>query len=273
MRKRLFLFLLLSLLLILPTAAADSNERVYDDASLFTVEEAQQLREQIARVRESTGLDFAVVTTNDAGGHTAKYYADEFYDSHGFGAGEQNSGAVFLIDMDNREAYISTDGYAIELYEDHIEDMLDDIFEYLPDGYYYESAAAFLDSAERYALGGVRGADGFMERYDPVTDTMVVFHGYQPVEILIAVIVPLAAAGAVFLAVYLVYNRKEKTVPYPFRQQSRLQLTRSDDQFINRTLVTRHIDTSSHSGGRSSGGGSGGRSGGGGGHGGGGRSF
>ena len=54
---------------------------------------------------------------------------DDFYDEHDFGIGSRRSGALLLIDMDNREAYISTKGYAITLYSDaRIEAMLDDTF-------------------------------------------------------------------------------------------------------------------------------------------------
>lgn len=263
------LALLLSVLLILPVSAGEAA-RVFDQAGLFTSEEASLLEQKITVLKESSGLDFAIVTTDDAEGKTAGSYADDFYDNHGFGVGENKSGAVFLIDMDNREAYISTNGYAVAVYEDYIEDMLDDIFEYLPDADYYHAAAAFLDSADRYARSGIRGENGFLERYDPVTDSMETFHYFHPVEILISIFVPLAAAGGVFLGICLFYGRKEKSVPYPFRQQSRLTLTQANDRFIRRSVVTRKIDTSSHGSGGSHGSRGGGRSGG---HGGGGRRF
>ena len=249
--KRLFVLLCSVGLVLLSCCivfAADTDQRVFDDAMLFSAEEVQTLTARIAKITEATGLDFAVVTTDDAGGKTAQDYADDFYDSHGFGAGSQNSGALLLIDMDNREAYISTVGYAISLYTDRrIEAMLDDIFAYLPDGAYYQSATAFLDSAEKYALQGT--PDGTPERYDPDTDSLVVYHGYSAGEIVLAIVIPLAAAGAVFLTVFLIYNRDKQTVSYPFRQQSQVSLTRSEDVCINKTLPSRVIQTNSGSSG------------------------
>lgn len=257
-RKRKVLFALLCSVGLLwlnccTAFAADTDRRVFDDARLFSVEEVQSLTARIAEISESTGLDFAIVTTDDADGKTAQDYADDFYDSHDFGAGTQRSGALMLIDMDNREVYISTAGYAISLYTDRrIEAMLDDVFVYLPDGAYYQSAVAFLDSAEKYALQGTPNRPS--ERYDPATDSLVVYHGYSAGEIALAIVVPLAGAVAIFLAVVLNYNQDKKILAYPFRHQSRVSLTRSEDMFINKTLTSRPIEINSGGTSRSGGG-------------------
>lgn len=234
------------------TAGAQDMQRVFDGAALFADQEVQTLEEQIASVRAETNLDFVIVTTEDTGGRSARDYADDFYDEGGFGQGADRSGALLLIDMDNREAYISTTGDAIDLYTDQrIERMLDDVFLYLPDGAYYDAAAAFLTSARNFAAEGP--VSGSYRQDTDAEDSL----GWEewPVASRVAIflVVSLVVAGGFFGGVCLKYSRKGKTQPYPFREQSRVHLIRKEDRFINTTMRTRHIDThSSGSGGVSS---------------------
>lgn len=244
-------------LLCMPASAAE--QRVFDQAGLLEAGEISELESTISDMRQKWKLDFVVVTTDDAQGKTAQAYADDYYDDNGFGEGADKSGALFLIDMDNREAYISTTGSAIQLYTDaRIERMLDAVFEYLPDGDYYQSAAAFLQAADRYAGQGVPVAgdanDPDYEGGAPAGDQEP--EGLTVSYILVAVFLSLLAGGAVFLVVFFRYNRKGKTVPYPFRQQSGMQMLRSEDVYLGTTTKQRHIDTSNHSGGHGGGGGS-----------------
>ena len=85
-----------------------AEDRVFDDAKLFSTDEITQLNDKIAALISELNQDFVIVTTNDAQGATAQEYADDYYDEHGFGIGANKTGVLFLIDMDNREVYIST---------------------------------------------------------------------------------------------------------------------------------------------------------------------
>ena len=69
----------------------------------------------------------------------------------GFGTGSDQSGILFLIDMDNRELYISTNGQMIRYMTDsRINDVLDDVYNYAADADYYGAAAAWRrPAAER----------------------------------------------------------------------------------------------------------------------------
>lgn len=149
------LAVLLALAVFAPSfcfAQDENGQRVYDDAALFTQDQAALLQEEILQFRADYDLDLAVVTTSDAKGKTAKEYADDYYDDNGFGVGEDYSGALFLIDMDNREAYISTCGSAIDLLTDaRIDAVLDDAYEGLSGQDYFASAQAFLAGVTEYA--------------------------------------------------------------------------------------------------------------------------
>ena len=108
-----------------PIWAAEGT-RVFDEAGLFSAEEVQELETRIDEVRDSQDADLAVLTVEDAQGESAESYADDFYDTHGLGVGDDASGILLSIDMDNREIYVSTTGYAMKVLTDaRVEKVLD----------------------------------------------------------------------------------------------------------------------------------------------------
>lgn len=44
-----------------------------------------------------------IVTVDSLNGKTVEEYADDYYDDNGYGYGENNSGILFLVAMDDRE--------------------------------------------------------------------------------------------------------------------------------------------------------------------------
>ena len=95
----------------------ESYADVYDMADLFTDEEEKQLSEQ-AQVLSDTMKMEAVIVTTEENSDSAQVFADGFYMEGGFGTGSDHSGILFLIDMDNRELYISTNGQMIRYMTD-----------------------------------------------------------------------------------------------------------------------------------------------------------
>ncbi len=135
-----------------PDAAKNSiTPKVYDEAGLFKPEELLELEARAQELREALKLDLVIVTTKDSQGKTPKEYAHDFYDNGGFGYGHDSAGALLLIDMENREVYISTTGVAYYLLNsERIEKILDKIYIYLSEENYAEAAIAFLNEVERY---------------------------------------------------------------------------------------------------------------------------
>lgn len=106
------------------------NVRVFDQADLFLEEEEKELQQAIDALREKMDMDAAVVTAEENPG-SAQAYADDFYEAHGFGTGSGRDGALLLIDMDNRELCISTEGKMVRyLTDSRIEAVLDDMYGY-----------------------------------------------------------------------------------------------------------------------------------------------
>ena len=78
-------FLVMSLIMAGFQTVLAAEDRVFDDAKLFSTDEITQLNDKIAALISELNQDFVIVTTNDAQGATAQEYADDYYDEHGFG--------------------------------------------------------------------------------------------------------------------------------------------------------------------------------------------
>ena len=104
-----FISSLVLLLSFVTIVSADINF-VVDDANLLSSEEEQQLREDLASFKEQYNMDAVIVTSNDLGGKSQMDYADDYFDYNGYGVGEDKSGLLLLIDMDDRKVWISTSG-------------------------------------------------------------------------------------------------------------------------------------------------------------------
>ena len=137
----------------LSTPKVDASEKVYDFANLFTDEEELQLYNNINKYIKRFNMDMVIVTIDYNDKLNARDYADDFYDYNNFGIGTDYDGILFLIDMDNREMWISTTGKAIQKYNDErIDEILDDTYNYISDDKYYKCANAFIDSASSLNL-------------------------------------------------------------------------------------------------------------------------
>jgi len=156
--RRIFsMILLISILFSVALNVRADKVLVYDGANLFTEEERLTLEKEANNLSNEYNMDIVIVTTNDAEGKTSREYADDFFDYSGFGVGEDRDGILFLIDMDNREVYISTSGIAIRYLTDYrIEKILDKVFdEGLLDGDYFGATMAFINGARTYLEAGI----------------------------------------------------------------------------------------------------------------------
>ncbi|MBQ8669994.1 MAG: TPM domain-containing protein, partial [Oscillospiraceae bacterium] len=112
MKKRLLsiLFCLLTLVGLCSVTALAADQRVFDYSDVISAPDEALLEATIEALREETKLDWVILTVDDAGGRSSRQVADQFYLENGFGVGSDYSGALFLIDFDNGEIYISTCG-------------------------------------------------------------------------------------------------------------------------------------------------------------------
>ena len=151
MIKRLLLLLACLCLLAVP-ALGESGYPVYidDEADLLTASEETQLREAMAPL---TAYGAAAFVSTRRSGNT-DLLAESYFDSR-ISPSTAYSGAVFMIDMANREIYIFTRG-AIEkaVGRAGAYAITDNIYRYASAGNYYQCAASAFEQVLTLTEGG-----------------------------------------------------------------------------------------------------------------------
>lgn len=154
---RLFLPVLLMVLLVLGTCPLwAAPPKVNDQAGLFTAAEITAIESSAAQLTEKLSMDVVVVTTKDTKGKSSQAYADDFYDQNGYGIGSEADGVLLLINMQDREVYISTCGQTIRyLTDDRINSILDVIYADLGEGKYAKAVNSFMTELDFYVGLGI----------------------------------------------------------------------------------------------------------------------
>lgn len=229
--------------------------RVFDYANLFRQEEAERLQKEAVRLREELKAEFIVLTIEDAKGLTAKENADEFYVSQGFGQSFDESGAVVLLDMDNREIYLGTYGIMIRVITDQrLETVLNAAWPDAADGDYASAALVMLGECERYVHQGIVAGQ---YNYNQETGRIEVYHTIRWYEACVAAAVSALIAGMVCLGVcrrYRMQGRDKREDRLAYQDSNYVQIQPSSDQLLHTAVHHTVIPRNHHSSGRSSGG-------------------
>lgn len=213
MKKKGFVLLMMVFLLLSVLPASAAEQRVFDNADLLTAEEEQNLQQFCEDAKEEYDIDFAYLTTKDTEGLSTREYGAQFYIEQNLGVGEDYSGAIFVLDMGEREGQLVTCGEAMEMITDADADAIwDEISGYFSDGDYYGGMEQlWWDVDSLCADYQTYGAEG-----RPKSDA---FFSESPVSSGggIAMIVLLAAAfSAVIAGVSVMSMRKACKNVHPF---------------------------------------------------------
>ena len=261
MMKRITRVLAVLLLLALPLMAA-AQERVYDNAQVFSTSEEQQITDAVDAFIAETGMDYAVVTIDqDIGSQTHHEVAREYYFRLGLGAGDDASGALYYLNFNsaNRYEYLYTNGKMIDyMTDERIESALDQSNPKLQQGLYAQGALAMIAAVQSYVKQGIPEGQ---YRYDSETGERLTsfYKVVTPTEALIGGGVCLLIGLAFVLVVRSRYKLKGSTYHYDYAANSDLTMTESDDQYLRTTVTrTRRAQSSGGGGGRGFGGGGGG---------------
>lgn len=241
---------------ILSTPAVDASEKIYDFADLFTIDEEEALYSEITNYINTYDMDLAIVTIDDNNKGSQAVYADDFYDYNDFGISSTRDGLLFLIDMEYRQIYISTTGYAIQMYNDYrIEQVLDAVYMYMTDTDYYEGTANFINEISEYAE---KGLPSKLDNEDSLGDSAF-----------IAIICSLIITSiTMFILIRKNKLVRKATTAREYLNKESVIINNLGDVFIGTNTVKHRIQHESSSGGSSTHSGSSGSS-----HGGGGRGF
>ena len=264
MKKRLLsiLFCLLTLVGLCSVTALAADQRVFDYSDVISAPDEALLEATIEALREETKLDWVILTVDDAGGRSSRQVADQFYLENGFGVGSDYSGALFLIDFDNGEIYISTCGKGIDYITDsRREAIFDQCFDEVVDGNYISAALTFLEEGEAYVEAGVPQDHYYV---DEETGEVTQYRGgLSPFSVVLFAVVSAVIALIFRFGVTRGYSIKGNSYVYPFASKSNIALLNKNDVFQNKFVSTRRIPRSNTNGGGgfsgSSGGGGGSR--------------
>lgn len=232
--------------------------RVNDLANLLSLDQIEELEKKLTILSETYQMEVVIVTTNDAEGKTSRDYADDFYDTHGYGYGDNWDGVLFLIDMDNRQLWISTCGLGARYINDvRINNLLDVIAPYLTTANYYEGCNAFVDGTENYFKAGIP-SNGYLdfENKEPFTNS----YGHKLTAknyLVCAGVALLAALIVASIARFVIsyrYKHPHHTVPATLPDQLSVNYTEKQDLFISTHTTRTKIETSSSNGSGGSGG-------------------
>ena len=210
------------------TPKVDPNEKIYDYADLLSDSEENDLYNIILDYIEKTNLDMAIVTISENNKSSAMNYADDFYDYNNFGVGDSHDGILFLIDMDNRIMWISTTGTAIQLYDSHIDSILDDCSPFIKSSNYFECANQFIKSSRKTYINSKRA-------YWILGFTFIT---------IVSLLIP-----TIFCMIHKMIHRPVKlaTNADPYLDRMSIKMTKSSDTFIrsHTSRTAKNTDSSS----------------------------
>lgn len=217
---------------------------VFDDADLFSASEEEQIIDELLEFSDLTDYSLAVATTDDAQGKSSMVYADDYLDELIDNNGWQESSMLILIDMDNREIYVSTAGDCVSWYDSSlVDDIINNGYDDLSNGFYASAVISMIDYATLINPSDYDSDNNYVDYYEYEYEYD---YGYssEPVSesnnFLIYALIGLAAGG---ISVFLVMNSYKNFGKGDEFSSSdiKLDLTASNDTVISRNVVTTKI--------------------------------
>lgn len=243
MRKYSILFLL-CILLILPVSAA-AQSYVFDEAGLFTAEEAQDLNDWAQEISEYHNFGVYIHTVQDFtdGGYTDVFqYAKDFYISNNLGKGSGKDGAMLMLSMADHDYQLLFNGYVSDMA--FTETGRDDMERHFLDGFRRGDFAggfkAYLSDCDScltaYEAGTPIGsgtdhsATGYIPYYEEEPQP-------RSFNLLVSLIPGLIAAAITGIALSVpMRSAKEKRDAAGYTEGS-VHLTRRQDLFLHRSVM------------------------------------
>lgn len=242
------LCLILSLFFVSPIFANGEEFKVFDDANLFYEDEIIKLNEEANIISKNYDMDIIIVTTEDANGKTPREYGDDYFDYNGFGQGEDLDGILFLIDMDNREIYISTSGIGFRyLTDQRLDSIIEDVFDSgLGDGDYFGGAMGFLSSTKRYLESGIPSDQYSQDESAKEENSLTLLEG------IISLLSGGILSGGFLFRTKSKYKMKNPVKPLTFRDNSIVNIGSQQDKLLD-TITSHRIipKTSNNNSGKS----------------------
>lgn len=146
----------------LPANATETHPpRCVDEADILSDDEEMQLSLKLDEISENHQMDVVVVVEDSLDGEEIKYHAADYFDYNGYGIGDDFSGIMLMVSMDEREWFILTTGKGIDTFTDStLEYMEEDILTYLSSGDYVGAFSEFAEKCDAKLAAANDDADG-----------------------------------------------------------------------------------------------------------------
>lgn len=244
---------------VLPVMATSRGARIVDDASLLSESELMSIAKALDEISDRQQFDVVINTTYGTNGQYIRDYADDFFDYNGYGYGSSFDGCVLVVDMSERNWWISTCGYGITALTDAGIDYIGEQIENdLSNGYYYDAFETYAELCDDFVTKAKSGS--------PYDSGNLPKEGYNW---FFGIVFSLIAGFVIALIVTLVMKSKLKSVrrqpaAKDYLVPGSMNVTVSRDMFLYRNVTKRArpkessgSSTHSSSSGRSHGGGGG----------------
>lgn len=247
--KRIWILILL-LCCVIPVSA--TTPLVNDHADLLTDSQEEELTRQLEDMQSLYGIDVVVLTETSLDGSSPMRYADDYYDNNGYA----DDGVLLLVDMGQRQWWISTCGSCISSV--NVNAVGDRLVPYLKDGAYYDGFSVFADSVKTAIVNTDYDSPGI--RTEEISYGKPWYTGLGKC-LVIGIVV-----GGITVAAMAVGMRsvKPKHSASDYIKEGGVQLTCEQDRYLYQTVTKRakpknNSSSGSHSSssGRSHGGGGG----------------
>ncbi len=248
MKKITFILCTLLLFLVLPLGvlAESGTPRLVDGADVLEAQEEAALLARLNAVSEEQMVDVVVYTVSDIGDASAEDFADNLFETCGYGMDAQRSCILLLVSTETRDWHITTAGYGITAVTDVGVDYLSEQFlPHLSAGNYADAFGAYAECCDdflaRARTGNPFDADDLPKKPFPIVRNFMI-------SLLIGVIAAWIAVGK--QKAKLVSVRPAKAAGGYMKAES-LVISESKDFFLYKTVdrtekAERSEDSSTH---------------------------
>lgn len=269
--KRTIIFitaLFLLLLFSLPQASFASGDLDYvtDQAGILSDDEWLELEERAEQISNLYECDIRIISVDDFARYVSEENrydilaaAEEIYTDYNLGYGDDHSGLLLLLSMDDRDFALLSHGYGTALFTDYRKDaIIESFLDNFADDDWFGGFQDYIDTSEAFFELG---------EPEPPADTDSDYRGgsdyiyYDPQLKGLSILVSIGLGLLIAAIISILLRRSMRSV---FRQaaadayvdHSTVNITLRDDRYSHSTEVRVKIEKkeSSSSSGRSSGG-------------------
>ncbi len=202
--------------------SAASADFVVDGADLLSGSEENALHTTLSELSGKYNVQIAVVTVSSTNGYGADVYVEDYYDNNGYGYGNDKSGVLLLVCMDEREYRILSNGFAADaITMEYIDYISDAIVSDLSAGDYASAFETFAEECDYYINGYINGFP-----FD--------FKANLILSLIVGLVVGLIVASTLKAQLKSVRRQNQANV---YVKEGSMKITRSGDYYMYRTVT------------------------------------